>query len=204
MTKHIFSFLALGDSYTIGEAVPLHESFPYQTVQLLRKANLHFHAPEIVAQTGWTTFELAEQILHTKLNEHYDFVTLLIGVNNQYRELSINDYANEFEFLLKKAIHFAGEKKENVVVLSIPDWGVTPFAKKRDSKKIATEIDAYNKINRLIADHNKVKYIDITPYTRMAKNDDSLITSDGLHPSASAYAQWAAMLADTIRSILKS
>lgn len=204
MTKHIFSFLALGDSYTVGEAVPLHESFPYQTVQLLRKANLHFHAPEIVAKTGWTTFELAEQILHTKLNEHYDFVTLLIGVNNQYRELSINDYANEFEFLLKKAIHFAGEKKENVIVLSIPDWGITPFAKKRDSKKVTTEIDAYNKINRLIAEHNKVKYIDITPHTRMAKNDDSLITSDGLHPSGSAYAQWAAMLADTIRSILKS
>lgn len=203
MTKHVFSLLALGDSYTVGEAVPLHESFPYQTVQLLRKANLHFHAPEIIAQTGWTTFELAEHILHTKLNEHYDFVTVLIGVNNQYRELSIEDYANDFEFLLRKAIHFAGEKKDHVIALSIPDWGVTAFAKKRDSKKIATEIDAYNKSNRAIAERYKIKYIDITPNTRAAKDNPSLITTDGLHPSGKAYSEWAAMIAATIQKSLK-
>lgn len=204
MTKHIFSFLALGDSYTIGEAVSLHESFPYQTVQLLRKANLHFHAPEIVAKTGWTTAELAEHILHTKLNEHYDFVTLLIGVNNQYCELNIDDYATDFEFLLRKAIHFAGEKKANVMVLSIPDWGVTAFAKNRNSKKIATEIDAYNKINKTITDRYKIKYIDITPNTRVAKNDVSLIAGDGLHPSGKAYAEWAKMLAAAIEEKVKA
>ena len=204
MTKHTFSFLALGDSYTIGEAVPLYESFPYQTIQLLRKASLHFHAPEIIAQTGWTTFELAEHILHTKLNEHYDFVTLLIGVNNQYRELSIDDYANDFEFLLRKAIHLAGEKKENVIVLSIPDWGVTPFAKKRDTKKIASEIDAYNKVNKTITERYKVKYLDITANTRAAKDNALLVTSDGLHPSGKAYAEWAAMLASIIQKSLKS
>lgn len=204
MTKHIFSFLALGDSYTIGEAVSLHESFPYQTVQLLRKANLHFHAPEIVAKTGWTTAELAEHILHTKLNEHYDFVTLLIGVNNQYRELNIDDYATDFEFLLRKAIHFAGEKKENVMVLSIPDWGVTAFAQNRNSKKIATEIDAYNKINKTITDRYKIKYIDITPNTRVAKSDVSLIAGDGLHPSCKAYAEWAKMLAAAIEEKVKA
>ena len=132
MTKHIFSFLALGDSYTIGEAVPIYESFPYQTVQLLRAAGLHFYAPEIVAKTGWTTFELAEHILHSKLNEHYDFVTLLIGVNNQFRGLSTEDYTTDFEFLLHKAIHFADEKNDRVIVLSIPDYGVTPFAKKME------------------------------------------------------------------------
>ncbi|QEC68762.1 SGNH/GDSL hydrolase family protein [Panacibacter ginsenosidivorans] len=203
MTKHIFSFLALGDSYTIGEALPLYESFPYQTVQLLRKANLHFHAPEIVAKTGWTTAELAEHILHTKLNEHYDFVTLLIGVNNQYRELSIDDYATDFEFLLRKAIHFAAEKKENVIVLSIPDWSVTPFAKKSDNKKVAAEIDAYNKINKAIAERNKIKYVDITPNSRTAKNDAALITTDGLHPSGKAYAEWAIMLAAVIQKMVK-
>jgi lysophospholipase L1-like esterase len=203
MTKHIFSFLALGDSYTIGEAMPLYESFPYQTVQLLRKANLHFHAPEIVAKTGWTTAELAEHILHTKLNEHYDFVTLLIGVNNQYRDLSIDDYATDFEFLLRKAIHFAGEKRENVIVLSIPDWGITPFAKKHDSKKIAAEIDAYNKINKTIADRYKIKYIDITSNTRTAKNDAKLIAGDGLHLSGKAYAEWATMLATVIQKMVK-
>lgn len=204
MTKHIFSYLALGDSYTIGESVPLYESFPYQTVQLLREANLHFHAPEIVAKTGWTTFELAEHILHTRLNEHYDFVTLLIGVNNQYRELKTEDYANDFEFLLKKAIHFAGEKIENVIVLSIPDWGVTPFAKKRDSKKIAAEIDDYNKINKAITDRNKIKYLDITPNSRTASKDSSLIAADGLHPSGKAYAQWAALLASLIQKSIKA
>ncbi|MEP6844703.1 MAG: SGNH/GDSL hydrolase family protein [Panacibacter sp.] len=204
MTKHVFSFLALGDSYTIGEAVPLHESFPYQTVQLLRKANLHFHAPEIVAKTGWTTSELAEHILHAKLNEHYDFVTLLIGVNNQYRDLSIDEYPNDFEFLLRKAIHFAGEKKENVIVLSIPDWGVTPFAKKRDSKKIAAEIDAYNKLNKAIAERYKIKYVDITANSRAAKDDASFITTDGLHPSGKAYAEWAKMLTAIIQKILKA
>lgn len=203
MTKHVFSFLALGDSYTIGEAVPLYESFPYQTVQLLRKASLHFHAPEIIAKTGWTTSELAEHILHTKLNEHYDFVTLLIGVNNQYRELSIDDYSTDFEFLLRKAIHFAADKKENVVVLSIPDWGVTPFAKKRDAKKIAAEIDAYNKVNKTIAERYKVKYLDITPNTRAAKDNAALITGDGLHPSGKAYAEWAKMLAALLQKVVK-
>jgi lysophospholipase L1-like esterase len=203
MTKHIFSYLALGDSYTVGEAVPLNESFPYQTVQLLRRSNLHFHAPEIVAKTGWTTGELAEHILHTKLNDHYDFVTLLIGVNNQYRELSIDDYSNDFEFLLRKAVHFAGEKKENVIVLSIPDWGVTPFAKKRDAKKITTEIDAYNKINRTITERYKIKYLHITPASRLAKEDPSLIAKDGLHPSGKAYAEWGNMLAALIQKMVK-
>jgi len=204
MTKHIFSYLALGDSYTVGEAVPLNESFPYQAVQLLRKSNLHFHAPEIVAKTGWATAELAEHILHTKLNDHYDFVTLLIGVNNQYRELSIDDYSNDFEFLLRKGIHFAGEKKENVIVLSIPDWAVTPFAKKRDAKKISTEIDAYNKINRTITERYKIKYLDITPNSRLAKEDSSLIAKDGLHPSGKTYAEWAKMLAALIQKMVKA
>jgi hypothetical protein len=102
MTKHVHSLLCLGDSYTIGEGVPLHQSFPYQAVQQLRKAGKHFHAPEIVAQTGWTTFELADFIIHHSFEQQYDFVTLLIGVNNQYRGLSVDDFAEEYEYLLKK------------------------------------------------------------------------------------------------------
>ena len=98
MTRHYFSYLALGDSYTIGESVPLHEGFPYQVVQLLRKKGIHFHAPEVVAKTGWTSFELADHILHTTLNEQYDFVSLLIGVNNQYRGLPVADFKEEFQF----------------------------------------------------------------------------------------------------------
>lgn len=198
MTKHIFSLLALGDSYTIGEGVPVYENFPYQTVQLLRKKGFHFHAPELVAKTGWTTFELAEHILHTSLNEHYDFVTLLIGVNNQYRHLESSEYKTDFEFLLKKAIHYAGEKPEHVFVLSIPDWGFTPFAKEKNRQKIAAEIDEYNMLNKQIAQQYKVHYLDITTPLRSVADDDNFIAADGLHPSGKAYAQWAQMLARMI------
>ena len=198
MTKHYFSYLALGDSYTIGESVPLHEGFPYQVVQRLRKKGLHFHAPEVVAKTGWTSFELADHILHTQLNEHYDFVSLLIGVNNQYRGLQISEFENDFEYLLKKAIYFANNKPERVIVLSIPDWGVTPFAAERDTNKISQEIDAFNKVCE-----DKVKklgghFIDITTQTRLAKNDESLLASDKLHYSAKSHAVWAEKVASTI------
>jgi len=203
MTKHIFSFLALGDSYTIGEAIPLYESFPYQTVQLLRKANLHFHAPEIVAKTGWTTAELAEHILHTKLNEHYDFVTLLIGVNNQYRGQSTDEYREQFSSLLQQAIKFSGGHKNHVVVLSIPDWGATPFAEGRNRQEIASQIDLFNKINKEESDKQQVRYIDITPITRKVPNDASLVAADGLHPSGKMYGEWAALLAKMIEQELK-
>jgi len=202
MTKHYFSYLALGDSYTIGESVPLHEGFPYQVVQRLRKKGLHFHAPEVVAKTGWTSFELAEHILHTQLNEHYDFVSLLIGVNNQYRGLQISEFENDFEYLLKKAIYFAGNKPERVIVLSIPDWSITPFAAERDTNKISQEIDAFNKVCE-----DKVKklgghFIDITTQTRLAKNDESLLASDKLHYSAKSHAVWAEKVASTIEKNL--
>jgi lysophospholipase L1-like esterase len=199
MSKHVASYLALGDSYTIGESVPLHESFPYQTVQLLRKSGLSFHAPEIVAKTGWTSFELAEHILHTKLNDTYDFVTLLIGVNNQYRELPVDEFESDFRFLLRKAIHLAGDRIERVIVLSIPDWGVTPFASKRDTKKISTEIDQFNQICESAAKEMKTHYIDITPETRKAKTDKNLLAADGLHYSGKEHAVWAAKVADVIK-----
>ena len=203
MTKHIFSFLALGDSYTIGEAVPIYESFPYQTVQLLRAAGLHFYAPEIVAKTGGTTFELAEHILHSKLNEHYDFVTLLIGVNNQFRGLSTEDYTTDFEFLLHKAIHFADEKNDRVIVLSIPDYGVTPFAKKMEPKKTAAAINTFNSINEKLAAQYKVHYISITDSTRKGAKDPGSIAADGLHPSGKEYAKWASLLMKKISSLVK-
>lgn len=198
MSKHTYSYLALGDSYTIGESLPIHESFPYQTVQLLRRQGHSFHAPEIVAKTGWTTFELAEHLIHTQLNASYDFVTLLIGVNNQYRGLLVGEYATDFEFLLKKAIHFAAERPERVIVLSIPDWGVMPFANGKDTDKIATEIDTYNRINREIAAHYNCRYYDITEGSRQAKFDTSLVAADNLHPSAKEYARWAEQVAEAI------
>jgi hypothetical protein len=200
MSKHHYSYLALGDSYTIGESVPLHESFPYQTVQLLRKAGLHFHAPEIVAKTGWTSFELAEHILHTKLNEQYDFVSLLIGVNNQYRELSIEEFEADFDFLLRKAIHFSGENPKHVIVVSIPDWGATPFAAKKDGKKIGKEIDAFNKVCESAAKKMHTHFINITEETREAKNNSSFLANDHLHYSGKEHALWAQWVAELIRT----
>ncbi len=195
MSKHYYTYLALGDSYTIGESVPLHESFPYQTVQSLRKTGYPFQAPEIVAKTGWTSSELAAHLLHTSLNESYDFVSLLIGVNNQYRGLAIADFETDFVFLLYKAIRLAGNKADHVIVLSIPDWGVTPFAVDRDTVAISNEIDRFNQVCASIASANKVHYIDITQDTRQAGHDKSLLASDQLHYSGKAHAVWAAELA---------
>jgi lysophospholipase L1-like esterase len=194
-------YLALGDSYTIGEGVPLFESFPYQAVQKLRKKDIPFAAPEIVAKTGWTSDELQAGIRNTRLLPKYDLVSLLIGVNNQYRGQSTDVYAAEFESLLKQAIVFAGNDKNRVVVLSIPDWGATPFAEGRDRAKITTEIDAFNAINRKIAGQYKVQYIDITPGTRMAAQDPSLVTKDKLHPSGKEYTKWAEELAKFVMTI---
>jgi len=201
MTRHFNSWLALGDSYTIGEALPLHESYPYQALQLLRKAGLHFHAPEIVAKTGWTTFELADHLLHHQFNDHYDLVTLLVGVNNQYRGLPLNDYTTDFEFLLKKALHYAGGNPDKVMVLSIPDWGVTPFAKEKEPLQIAKEIDAFNQAGQQLATQYGVHYIDITTGQRSRSGDAHHVAADQLHPSAKEYAHWANAVADKAISI---
>jgi hypothetical protein len=198
MSTHINSLLCLGDSYTIGESVPLHAGFPYQTIQLLRKKGLHFHAPEIVAQTGWTSFELADHILNQQLEASYDFVTLLIGVNNQYRGLPIKGFENDFEFLLKKAIHFAGGNSKHVVVISIPDWSVTPFASKRSIGNASKEIDDFNLVCQNFATKYQCHFINITPQTRLAKNDTSLLAGDQLHYSAKSHSIWAAELTNTI------
>ncbi len=203
MSIHTNSILCLGDSYTIGQGVALQHSFPYQTVQLLRSEGVHFHAPEIIAQTGWTSFELAEHLLHTHLNSQYDFVTLLIGVNNQYRELPIEDFKNDFEFLLKKAIHFAGNDIDRVVVLSIPDWSVTPFAKDKDVNKIAVEIEAYNNVCETIAQQYNICFVNITASTKTAKDDLSIITEDGLHYAPKELRDWAEIIATIILQQLR-
>lgn len=198
----MLSYLALGDSYTIGEAVPLHDSFPYQTVQLLRKKGLALYAPEIVAKTGWTTDELAAHVDTTTFNAPYDFVSLLIGVNNQYRGRDIENFQEEFTALLYKAISFAGGKKEHVFVLSIPDWGVTPFAKERDASLIALQIDQYNAMCEKVAAENGCHYIDITAEQRATGNLEAFLATDGLHPNGAEYAKWANKLADAIASII--
>jgi lysophospholipase L1-like esterase len=198
LTNHVNTYLALGDSYTIGESVPIAESFPYQTVQLLRKAGYSFQAPEIIAKTGWTTDELRQGIKSKLLLPAYDLVTLLIGVNNQYRERSMEDYSADFENLLENAIRFAAGKAEHVFVLSIPDWGVTPFAAGRNRSAISTAIDQFNQTNKILVEKFACHYIDITSGTREAGTDESLLAIDQLHPSGKEYARWAEKLCSLI------
>ena len=197
----INSFLALGDSYTIGEQVPLYDSFPYQAMQLLRKAGLSFYAPEIIAKTGWTTDELKAGISNSVLLDRYDIVTLLIGVNNQYRERSVDEFEIEFNALLELAIKYAGDPLR-VYVISIPDWGVTPFAEGRDREKIAKEIDEFNKVCSNAALSHHANFIEITSSQR-AETSPDFLAPDGLHPSGKEYVKWAKLLAAAVRSTLK-
>lgn len=201
--EKVFTYIALGDSYSIGECVLLYQSFPYQIVQLLRKKGISFSAPEIIAKTGWTTDELSAGIAECQFLPYYNYVTLLIGVNNQYRGRTVEEYKLEFEGLLKQAMHLVDGKKERVIVLSIPDYSVTPFACSLNKEKVIKEIDLYNSVNKAVSIQYKVNYIDITPDTRMALNDPSLLTSDQLHPSGKAYKKWAEKVADVIYEQLK-
>lgn len=198
-----YSYLALGDSYTIGESVLASENFPHQTVQLLKNRPYDFKSPEVVARTGWTTDELQNNINNRTFAPAYEIVTLLIGVNDQYRGRPVDTYKPAFETLLQQAIKFAGNKSDHVMVLSIPDWGVTPFAAGKDRNQIAREIDEYNAANKSISEKYKVNYIDITPGTREAANDPSLVAADGLHPSAKEYKRWSEKLADKIKAIIQ-
>lgn len=196
-------YLAMGDSYTIGESVPENERWPNQLADLLKTSSEREIEVTIIARTGWTTAELWQGIQAQKVEPPYDMVSLLIGVNNQYRGYDINEYREEFRFLLEKAIEYAGGNADHVFVLSIPDWGVTPFARGRDAEKIAQEIDAFNAINLEESQKAGVSYIDITPNSREAVNNPSLIAGDGLHPSGTMYARWAELALPIALKILE-
>jgi lysophospholipase L1-like esterase len=196
------SLLSLGDSYTIGEAVPIHDSFPYQAVQLLRRQGHAFQAPEILAKTGWTTDELEDALKNYRLLPRYDFVTLLIGVNNQYRGREAMPYKAELEALLRRAIECAGGDPRRVVILSIPDYSVTPFAASMEKERIAKEIDIFNTVKRALAAQFNVHFLDITEGSREAATDPSLVAGDGLHPSAKEYGKWAKGLSELIAGAL--
>ncbi|TKC12319.1 SGNH/GDSL hydrolase family protein [Pedobacter polaris] len=195
------TYLALGDSYTIGESVAQKESFPYQLVSKLKAQKINVAVnPKIIAKTGWTTDELQTAIKTENITQNYDIVTLLIGVNNQYRGYSVTTYRTEFKALLQTAINFAGKNKKHVFVVSIPDWGVTPFGKGsgRNIQAISSEIDAFNAINKEETLAAGLSYTDITTASRNAATDASLIATDGLHPSDKMYAEWAAKVAHAV------
>lgn len=196
-------FLALGDSYTIGESVAVADRWPNQLANQLCKKGVDVASPEIIAKTGWTTDELSSAIDAAKPQGPYALVTLLIGVNNQYRGRDPEQYRKEFAALLRRAIGFAGGEPKRVVVVSIPDWGVTPFAASRDRAKIAAEINRFNAINASEAKRAGAHYADVTAGSRHAATDAMLVAPDGLHPSAKMYSQWVTVISPQAQAALQ-
>jgi lysophospholipase L1-like esterase len=201
--KDKLKYLALGDSYTIGESVDVALRYPVQIADSLEKRGYRMESPRIIAVTGWTTGDLKAGIKAANPQGPYDLVSLLIGVNNQYRGMDINIYRKEFSELIDQSIFFAGNDTGRVIVLSIPDWGVTPFASARDREKIAREIDQYNAINKEITLSRGIVWIDVTGISRLALNDATLIASDGLHPSGKMYTEWVRLAVPEIVKMLK-
>jgi lysophospholipase L1-like esterase len=187
----VVRFLALGDSYTIGEAVAEGERWPVILAGLLRNRGIPLHDPEIIATTGWTTDELQAAIDAAAPAGPFELVSLLVGVNNQYRGRPVEEYRVELAALLRRAIGFAADRPSRVLVLSIPDWGVTPFADGRDRVAIGKEIDAFNAACRAEAAAAGARFVDITPQTRATGADPNMLAPDGLHPSGRTYAEWA-------------
>jgi lysophospholipase L1-like esterase len=199
-------FLALGDSYTIGEGVAPAERWPDQLAAALRVSGTAIAAPEIVARTGWTTDELSAAMDRHAFHPPYDLVTLLIGVNNQYRGRNFDNYRTEFGALLRRAITLADERPQHVVVVSIPDWGATRFGRHsgRDTAKVAHELDVYNAANAEIAATLHVRYADVTPASRDGGDRADMLVGDGLHPSAAMYRRWLEAIEPQARAALSS
>lgn len=193
MQKKEFKYLALGDSYTIGESVAEADRWPNQLAQKLKIPN-----PTIIATTGWRTDDLNGAIQSANLKNEYDLVSLLIGVNNQYQGKSAVRYEIEFEDLLKTAIQLAKGKSKNVFVVSIPDYGYTPFGKPKQ-EIITPQIDEFNQINKRIADKYQIAYFNITGISRKGLDDPTLVAADGLHPSGKMYTLWVDLISKGLR-----
>ena len=196
-------YLALGDSYTIGEGVADSGRWPVQLARALRADGIPVSDPQIIARTGWTTDELGAAIDAAALLPGYDLVSLLIGVNNQYRGRSVEEYRLQFAALLERATGFAQGRRQRVLVLSIPDWGVTPFARQgsHDAAAIAAQIDAFNAAARQVCDARGVAFVDITPVSRARGGEAAMLADDGLHPSASLYNEWMRLALPVVRAM---
>lgn len=200
-TTDTLTYLALGDSYTIGEGVEQKDSFPYQLSAKL--ANYGLQSPAVIAQTGWTADNLINAIVNSGITgKKYDVVTLLIGVNDQYQGLSQADYRIKFVQLLNTAIGFAKNKPKHVFVISIPDYGVTPFANGQEDR-IGPEIDQFNSINKQESDKAGVNYVNITLISKQAADNYTLLAADGLHPSATMYNMWVQVISTAVEAQLK-
>jgi lysophospholipase L1-like esterase len=195
--------LALGDSYTIGESVSEDQRCPVQLASRLRDEGISISKPDIIATTGWTTDELQETIDSLQPDKNYDLVSLLIGVNNQYRGYPIDQYKKEFEELLNDAISFAGNEATRVFVVSIPNYGVTPFGMQKGEDRIRQELLRYDAIADSISNLYEIPFINITPSSEKAKNDFSYIAKDELHPSGKQYSEWVENIIPVVKSIIK-
>ncbi|HET7300153.1 MAG TPA: GDSL-type esterase/lipase family protein [Oleiagrimonas sp.] len=204
MTGKPLRFLALGDSYTIGEGVPADARWPFIVAQQLRASGIVIDDPDIVAVTGWTTDELAAGMDQAALEPSYDLVTLLIGVNNQYRGRDLANYREEFAALLARAIALTGGDARHVLGVSIPDWGVTRFAKteNRDSVRIGVELDAFNTAAQQMVEAARGAWVNITPVSRQCADAPDMLADDGLHPSAMQYMLWAERIMPVARTVL--
>lgn len=203
MQNSSLSYLALGDSYTIGESVAEDQRWPVQLANQMKKNGINLRAPKIIATTGWRTDQLKEAIENASdLGAKYDLVSLLIGVNNQYQGRSVESFAPEFEELLQKSIDLAGGNVERVFVLSIPDYGKTPFGAAKE-EQIGKELDAYNQVSKEICARYDVAYFDITPISREAKDNLELIAEDKLHPSGKMYKRWVDLIFEDILTKIK-
>ena len=196
-----FRYLALGDSYTVGTSVEESERWPVQLADRLRVDGVQVELT-VIAHDGWTTDELWQGIREQNPQPPFDIVSLLIGVNNQFRGYDIEQYRRQFAMLLAEAIEYAGGDASRVFVVSIPDWGVTPFAEGREREKVASEIDAFNAVNREETLRAGARYVDITPVSRQAANDMSLLATDRLHPSGKMYAMWVELAYPIVLNIL--
>jgi lysophospholipase L1-like esterase len=195
-------YLALGDSYTIGTSIDFFDNYPNQTFNLLLGAGFKISAPQIVAKNGWTSIDLENAIVElTSKKNTYQLVTILIGVNNHYQDRSILEFESSFQSVLKSAIVLTGNNPKKVFVLSIPDWGITPFAAGRDKQKIATEIDAYNLICEQYAKKYGANFLNITQGYRLNGFKSDYLAIDGLHPSKLEYAEWSVKLAQQIINV---
>lgn len=202
--KRTYTYLALGDSYTIGESVLEAERWPNQLAASLNENSISVESPRIIAKTGWTTDELQHAINDSIIDPHYDIVSLLIGVNNQYRGRSVENFREEFIVLLNKSIAYAANNPANVFVVSIPDWGMTPFAQNRDAAVIADEIDSYNQVLEEECLKKNTCFINITDISRNIKTEDGLIAEDGLHPSGKMYQQWVERMLPILIQMIKN
>lgn len=200
------SYLALGDSYTIGEGIAAPDAWPRQLARTLREDGIALSDPRVIATTGWTCDELSAAIDAAAPANDQDFVSLLIGVNDQYRGVALDVFRPCFARLLERAIGFARGRAGRVLVLSIPDWGVTPFAgaSGRAATQIAAELDAFNGAARAACATRDVAFVDITPLSRERGAQPAMLAADGLHPSAAMHALWAQMAVPVARRLLSA